>query len=392
MPLLVSVSPYVPQRNSPYAGHQWYFHFLRALGAHYEVVLVAPSTAENRQAAAPPCQVHLVEGVGHWRRSERQGGPLDKLGDELLRGVARVEQAAPLLARAAVVDIQWPRALPHSRALRAAAPDAVLTYVAHDVHYTNWAWDRLSAMPRGKRLAGWGVGRVVKVREVRLLAPVDAVFAFKQADLDGLRAAGMAAPGARLAPWLQKPAAPGPVGDGLDVLYVAAFDRAQNRWGADWLIHRVWPSVLAEVPGARLVLAGGGAPADLRDKAARATNVHLTGFVEDLDPLYRQAACVVAPVLGGAGLRFKVPQAMLYGRPLVVTPLALEGLDEAPGDCFAGITDEPSAFAAAVVAALRRAPPASRAAQLAPRWVETQLSFDASIDTVLEMHGRGRSR
>jgi glycosyltransferase involved in cell wall biosynthesis len=390
MPLLVSVSPYVSQRSSPYAGHQWYFHFLEALGRSYDVVTLAPNTCENHEAlAGAPSETHLVPGLGHWRSSELQQGALDKLGDELLRGVLHLDAPArQLLQSAAVVDLEWPRALPHASVLRAEAPDAVLGYVAHDLHYTNSSWDRLRALPNRKRFALWGVGRVVRARELHMMKACDVLFAFKQADLDAVRRAGVTIPGIRLSPWLQQPSSGRATGDGREVLYVAAFDRAQNRWGADWLLEQVWPAVVAEVPEARLVLAGAGAPTDLHEAACRSHNVTLTGFVEDLDPFYQRAACVVAPVLGGAGLRFKVPQAMLYGRPLVVTHLALEGLEAASRDCFAAVTDDPRAFARAVISTLRRTPAALRAARLAREWVQSELSFERSMAAVLEAYQR----
>ncbi len=400
-PLLVSVSPYVPLRNSPYAGHQWYFHHLTAMSRHYEVVTVAPGTEQNREAASGsvPTEVVLAPGLGHWRTTELQGAPWDKLGDELLRGVLRIDGALrPLLGRASVVDLQWPRALPHAPALRAAAPGAVLTYLAHDLHHTNWSWDRLSGLSTGKRLVGYGIGPVVRRRELRLIDRCDAFFAFKQADIDAVRASGVSTPGARLAPWLERPSPTG-TSDSIsasttskEVVFVAAFDRTQNRWGADWLLEQVWPLVRARVSDARLILAGGGAPADLQAAVERCPGATMTGFVEDLGAVYEGAACVVAPVLGGAGVRFKVPQAMLYGRPLVVTPLALEGLESAPAECFVAVTDVPGDFAEGIVAALTGSPEAGRAAQLGPMWVDAELSFERSTEVVLEVHQRLTAR
>lgn len=394
MQLLVSVSPYVPQRSAPYAGHQWYFHFLEAMASRYDVVVLAPATAENEAAlAGTPAETRLLPGLGHWQHSELQRNSLDKLSDELLRGVIRFGDGADdVLSAANVVDIQWPRALPHVTTLRARASHAVVTYLAHDVHYMNWSWERLSALGLPKRIAGWEIGRLVRRRELSLMGNCDALFAFKQSDIDDVRAAGVTKPAARLAPWLERPVlSQDDTAESNDVLFVAAFDRAQNRWGAEWLLEKVWPAVKAEVPAARLVLAGGGAPVELTEAARRSDGAAVTGFVEDLGPLYEQAGCIVAPVLGGAGLRFKVPQAMAYGRPLVVTPLALEGLD-APAECFVAVTDDPPAFARGVVASLRRSPEAEKAAVAASSWLASALSFDRSMEAVLELHERLAAR
>ncbi|MGH9058044.1 MAG: hypothetical protein ACRDZY_00785, partial [Acidimicrobiales bacterium] len=150
MPLLLSVSPYIPECQAPYAGHQWYFHFLAAMARYYDVVTLAPGTAQNRaavEAGQVPGEVHLLPGLGHWRSSELQRGPVDKVGDELLRGVLRLDASADgLLARAEVVDVQWPRALPHVREIRTRAPGAVLTALEHDVAFTNWSRERLTSL------------------------------------------------------------------------------------------------------------------------------------------------------------------------------------------------------------------------------------------------------
>ena len=53
--------------------------------------------------------------------------------------------------------------------------------------------------------------------------------------------------------------------------------------------------------------------------------------------LYGRVRAVVAPVLAGAGVKGKVNQAMLLGVPVVVTPLAVEGMHARDGvDCLVG--------------------------------------------------------
>lgn len=45
-----------------------------------------------------------------------------------------------------------------------------------------------------------------------------------------------------------------------------------------------------------------------------------------LEPCYSRAQVVVVPLLAGGGTRLKVLEAMAYGRPVVSTPVGVEGL------------------------------------------------------------------
>ena len=76
----------------------------------------------------------------------------------------------------------------------------------------------------------------------------------------------------------------------------------------------------------------------------------MTGYVDDLDPFYRDAFVFVAPLRLGAGLKFKVLDAMAYGLPVVATSVAAEGILEQCGPgCFAAVTDDPRRMAEAIV-------------------------------------------
>ena len=96
-----------------------------------------------------------------------------------------------------------------------------------------------------------------------------------------------------------------------------------------WFLDHVWPRIQLECPASRFVVAGAQPPPELRDRAG--TAVVVTGWVDDLGSLYAEADVFVAPLILGAGLKFKVPQAMVYGLPVVATPIAAEGIVEHSG-------------------------------------------------------------
>ena len=71
-------------------------------------------------------------------------------------------------------------------------------------------------------------------------------------------------------------------------------------------------------------------------------------FVEETRPYYERALLSVAPILYGAGVKGKVGMSMSYGVPVVVTPIAAEGMKIVDGT-HALVAAAPEAFAAAVV-------------------------------------------
>lgn len=115
-------------------------------------------------------------------------------------------------------------------------------------------------------------------------------------------------------------------------LIVGRMSREDRYKGHDVLLE-IWPSVTARVPGACLVVAGGGDDAARLRERARATGLDgLVRFVGPVDPprltaLYRDAALVVLPSTHeGFGLVFL--EAMASGRPCIGAPGAAEEVIE----------------------------------------------------------------
>ncbi|OOB91894.1 hypothetical protein B0T42_03055 [Rathayibacter sp. VKM Ac-2630] len=132
-------------------------------------------------------------------------------------------------------------------------------------------------------------------------------------------------------------------------LFTGAMSRAENDDAAQWLVKHIWPSVRASLPHARLVVAGAGPSATLRQLVSNDESIEITGFVEDLDVYYANADAFVVPLRFGAGVKFKTIAAQLAGLPIVSTRVGAEGV----GGEFAGITDDASEFARTLTEVLR---------------------------------------
>ncbi len=108
--------------------------------------------------------------------------------------------------------------------------------------------------------------------------------------------------------------------------FVAAFQRPENHDAAMWLLSEIWPFVLEDCPAGRLYLVGSRPSQELQDAAtAFGDAVTVTGYVDDIDSFNDQFSTVVIPLRYGAGVKFKTVSAILAGKNIVATPIAVEG-------------------------------------------------------------------
>jgi len=101
-----------------------------------------------------------------------------------------------------------------------------------------------------------------------------------------------------------------------------------NQEGVDWFLTTIWPEVHERWPDLTYAIAGGGLAENIQSKWAALPNVHVMGFVDDIDSLYARSLAVVAPILSGAGTCIKVVEAGLHGRYVLATPKATRGHDD----------------------------------------------------------------
>ncbi len=129
------------------------------------------------------------------------------------------------------------------------------------------------------------------------------------------------------------------------VLFVGSMGYRPNGQAADALVHEIWPSVLARIPEARLVIIG-SRPELAASYPPRDPSVTFAGFVDDLDQWYRRARVVCCPIHYGAGTRVKIIEAAAHAKAIVSTHLAAEGLNFQDGreiilrDTAADLADE----------------------------------------------------
>ncbi len=236
-------------------------------------------------------------------------------------------------------------------AVRRLAPRARVILEEHNVEWE--IFHRLAPTFRiPLRQAASLEARALRRYERRALREVDAVIAISDADRAALaQLAGVApvvvptfiAPAPARIEETQTPA----------LSYVGLLAWQPNAQGLDWFCENVWRLIRDRMPEATLTIAGPG----LRRSATNALEVPplwvrpgivTVGYVTDLEDVYRTSIAMIAPILGGSGVRMKLLESMRAGMPTVTTRDGAAGLAVVDG-IEMSIADEPQAFADAVI-------------------------------------------
>ncbi|MDR2016305.1 MAG: glycosyltransferase [Burkholderiales bacterium] len=147
---------------------------------------------------------------------------------------------------------------------------------------------------------------------------------------------------------------PKPAGRPFDeragLLFIGSFRHPPNVDAMLWYGNEVLPHVRELLPGVVTTIIGGDLPASV--KALASDDVAVTGYIENIEPYFTETRVSIAPLRYGAGVKGKVNQAMSYGVPVVVTPMAAEGMHLTDGH-DALIADDARAFAEAIARVYR---------------------------------------
>ena len=112
------------------------------------------------------------------------------------------------------------------------------------------------------------------------------------------------------------------------LVFFGNFERNENASAAEWFTSVALPIVRAELPDVSLKLVGTGS--DRLAARLALPGVTGTGFVEDPSEFFSRCAYAIAPLFEGAGVKFKVLEALACGVPVLGTAVACEGIPEHP--------------------------------------------------------------
>ena len=142
--------------------------------------------------------------------------------------------------------------------------------------------------------------------------------------------------------------------EAVRLLFIGSFVHEPNRDAARFLVRRLAPELRTERVPFAMVIAGLQAPPWLRK--AGGAGVTVISDAPDLEPLYRSADIVLAPLPHGGGTKNKTLEAMAWGLPVLGTTQAFTGLPQLDGRAFVVRPARPAARAPRASAPLRDDP------------------------------------
>lgn len=133
-------------------------------------------------------------------------------------------------------------------------------------------------------------------------------------------------------------------GKSIDILYVGSVSNF-NVSGLNWFLEEVLPKLVKiSSKSIKVHVAGNISRSKDIDWDRHEEYLNVLGKVDNLDALYESTKCCIAPILGGAGMKIKVVEALSYGKCIVATHKAVEGINWKPYQAIK-VTDNPKEYA-----------------------------------------------
>ena len=230
------------------------------------------------------------------------------------------------------IDVVIASRLPVAEAMlpvaRGSCPRARFIYDA--THVEHLAKYRLAKLTGNRPLLAAALRDRSAERD--LVAAADAVLAVSEEDADELRALHGGA-------HVHVVTAVHAVGDETDlavaprrgIVFLGFLAVPENELAVRRLIEGVWPAVETAMGPTPLTVIGAQPPDWLLSAATEQPRLRVTGQLDDVDAALREAAVLVVPLSGGAGVKTKVLHAFARHLPVVATSDGLRGVPAVDG-------------------------------------------------------------
>ena len=170
------------------------------------------------------------------------------------------------------------------------------------------------------------------------------------------------------------------------LFYIGALDWEPNKEGLKWFLSQVWPHIHKRYPKVKFYIAGRRMPDKIRN--IKMDNVVNLGEVDSAEAFIKPRAIMVVPILSGSGMRIKIIEGMAYGKAIVATRMAAEGLRVKHGDNIL-IADDPKDFADCVSVLIEKRSFYDTIASHAQAHVQKNFENDVLIDRLLGVYEKG---
>ncbi len=170
----------------------------------------------------------------------------------------------------------------------------------------------------------------MKTYEKEKINICDSTIAITDKDLSIFKKMGLAKPSASIPGSIQIGAKQETTNEIHAVFFLGSFDWLPNIQGVYWFIEEVWKRLSEDYPNWQFYIAGRNFKGEM--KMGGTSRVHWIGEVEDAVRFMSEKNIMIVPLFSGSGMRIKIIEAMMCGKPIVSTTIGAEGIECKDGE------------------------------------------------------------
>lgn len=169
------------------------------------------------------------------------------------------------------------------------------------------------------------------------------------------------------------------------VAFLGYFGHYPNIDSMKWYLSQIHPIIKSRVPGYEFLIIGAGDTTPLQELTAGDESIKFTGRVDNVIPYIQSASVCILPLTTGAGIRGKLNQYSIAGRPSVSTTIGNRGLNYEHGRSVM-IADEASTFAADVIELLVNQDKNQALAKQAKAHAQQHFSWNEHLNSLVDIY------
>jgi GT2 family glycosyltransferase/Flp pilus assembly protein TadD len=330
---ILVILPFLPMYDRA-AGEKRWFHTLKILTRHFDVVFLA------RNGAGQLKYINELERMGITVFHTDQAR-LEQMGCDV-KGPLWID--FPLLLRTndfkAVIVGFYHMAHQYYRDVRTHSPQTVFIIDSYDLCFVR---ERRRADLTGDPKEIWKALEI-KRQELSMYRRADMVLTVTEEDRRRLHEELP-----DLSVGISTDIHPAPdterAGQGQDLVFVGNYNHDPNEDAVLYFAREIFPKVKRSLPQVKLYVVGNSPTEDI--EALASDDIIVTGFVPEVTPYLLESRVFIVPLRYGAGLKGKIGEALACGIPIVTTSIGAEGMHLVHGK-NAMIGDDPDDFARSV--------------------------------------------
>lgn len=111
-------------------------------------------------------------------------------------------------------------------------------------------------------------------------------------------------------------------------LFIGSMYWKPNYKSIEYFIENIWNEIITQIPDFEFYIIGKELPGEIEKKIENIKGIHYLGFVEDIEPYFKNCMMYISPIIEGTGTNIKILEAIENGIPIVCTKKSIRGFED----------------------------------------------------------------